>query len=236
MKTSPPARLIFGYNIAVDTTLFIFITDIIGTVAFAVSGAIAGIRKEMDIFGINILAIVTATGGGIIRDIIIGKMPPTAFINPFFVLLAAITANVVFLFVYTTRKTGKKIPDKAKNIYDLVFFWCDTAGLAAFTVDGVHAGLSLSGTIAANAFLVVFLGVVTGVGGGVIRDILSLEMPMIFVKHIYACASILGAIVMFVICSVTGSTAAGIMAGFFVTLVIRYLAMHFQWNLPRIKN
>ena len=236
MKTGSTAPHLFRYNSVVDTTLFIFITDIIGTVAFAVSGAIAGIRKEMDIFGINILAIVTATGGGIIRDIIIGKMPPTAFINPFFVLLAAITANVVFLFVYTTRKTGKKIPDKAKNIYDQVFFWCDSAGLAAFTVDGVHAGLSLSGAIAANAFLVIFLGVVTGVGGGVMRDILSLEMPMIFVKHIYACASILGAIVMFVIAGTTGSAAAGIMAGFFVTLVIRYLAMHFQWNLPRIKN
>ena len=236
MKSCSTAPHLFRYNSGVDTTLFIFITDIIGTVAFAVSGAIAGIRKEMDIFGINILAIVTATGGGIIRDIIIGKLPPMAFTNPFFVLLAAITANVVFLFVYTTRKTGKKIPDKAKNIYDQIFFWCDSAGLAAFTVDGVHAGLSLEGTIAANAFLVIFLGVVTGVGGGVIRDILSLEMPMIFVKHIYACASILGAIVMFVICGATGSTAAGIMAGFFVTLVIRYLAMHFQWNLPRIKN
>ena len=236
MKTCSTAPHLFRYNSGVDTTLFILITDIIGTVAFAVSGAIAGIRKEMDIFGINILAIVTATGGGIIRDLIIGKMPPTAFIDPFFVLLAAITANVVFLFVYMTKKTGKKIPDKARNIYDQIFFWCDSAGLAAFTVDGVHAGLTLSGSIAANAFLVVFLGVLTGVGGGVIRDVLSLEMPMIFVKHVYACASILGAIVMFVICGASGSVTSGILAGFFVTLVIRYLAAHFGWNLPKIKN
>ena len=78
--------------------------------------------------------------------------------------------------------------------------------------------------------------IITGVGGGVIRDVLSLEMPMIFVKHVYACASILGAIVMFVICSASGSVTAGIMAGFFVTLVIRYLAAHFGWNLPKIKN
>ena len=93
MKTCSTAPHLFRYNSGVDTTLFILITDIIGTAAFAVSGAIAGIRKEMDIFGINILAIVTATGGGIIRDLIIGKMPPTAFIDPFFVLLAAITAT-----------------------------------------------------------------------------------------------------------------------------------------------
>ncbi len=217
-----------------DTTVFIYIMDFIGTAAFAISGAIAGIRKNMDIFGVNILAVLTATGGGIIRDLIIGSTPPKAFTNPVFVLVAAITANIVFLTVFWSHKSGVKFSGKTRAIYDRIFFWCDTVGLAAFTVDGVHAGLEPS--LVSNAFLIVFLGVVTGVGGGVFRDVLSLEMPVIFVKHIYACASIVGAVVTYVWYMASNSGAASLVAGFFVTVVIRYLAMHFGWNLPKISN
>ncbi len=216
-----------------DTESFIYIMDFVGTAAFAVSGALTGIRKKMDIFGVNILAIVTATGGGIIRDLIIGSTPPKAFVNPIFVLVSAITANIVFLFMWYINKKGTVIPGKAKSIYDKVFFWCDSVGLAAFTADGVHAGLAPD--MMNKVFLVIFLGVVTGVGGGVFRDILSLEMPVIFVKHIYACASILGAIVTYSWYAVTGSGPSSLLAGFFVTVVIRYLAASFGWNLPKIK-
>ena len=218
-----------------DTTeLFILITDIIGTIAFAVSGALAGVKKKMDIFGVNILAIMTATGGGIIRDLIIGSTPPTAFKNPFFVILAAIAANLTFIFLYWQRRSGKKLPENAKKIYDRVFFWCDTIGLAAFTVDGVHTGFFTS--FSNNWFLVIFLGVVTGVGGGVLRDVLSLEMPYIFVKHIYAIASIIGATATYLIFLGTGSAASAMLAGFFIVVGIRYLAMHFGWNLPKIDH
>ena len=214
-----------------ETELFILITDILGTVAFAVSGAMAGIRKKMDIFGVNILALLTATGGGIIRDIVTGSTPPTAFKDPFFVIIAAVAANVTFVFVYWKHKSKRSVSEKTRAIYDKVFFWFDTVGLAAFTADGVHAGLM--GPYAANAFLVIFLGVVTGVGGGVLRDVLSLEMPVIFVKHIYACASIVGAAVVYLIYSVTGSAEAGMLAGFFFVCVIRFCAAHFGWNLPK---
>lgn len=216
------------------TELFILITDIIGTIAFAVSGAIAGVRKKMDIFGVNILAILTATGGGIIRDLIIGSTPPTAFKYPFFVILAAIAANVAFIFLYWQHRSDKKLPDKAKNIYDKVFFWCDTIGLAAFTADGVHTGFFTS--FSRNWFLVIFLGVVTGVGGGVLRDVLSLEMPYIFVKHIYAVASIIGAAATYIIFLTTGSVESAMLAGFFMVVGIRYLAAHFGWNLPKVPN
>ena len=216
------------------TEIFILITDIIGTIAFAVSGAIAGVRKKMDVFGVNILAILTATGGGVIRDLVIGSTPPTAFRNPFFVILAAITANLTFIFLYWQHRSGKKVSDKAKNIYDKVFFWCDTIGLAAFTVDGVHTGFFTS--FANNWFLVIFLGVVTGVGGGVLRDVLSLEMPYIFVKHIYAIASIIGATATYLIFLGTGSAASAMLAGFFIVIGIRYLAARFRWNLPKVDN
>ncbi|SCW52738.1 Uncharacterized membrane protein YeiH [Ruminococcaceae bacterium YRB3002] len=214
-----------------ETELFILITDIIGTVAFAVSGAMAGIRKKMDIFGVNMLALLTATGGGIIRDVITGSTPPAAFVDPYFVIIAAVAANITFIFVYWKHKSNRAVPEKARAIYDKVFFWFDTLGLAAFTADGVHAGLA--GPHAANAFLVIFLGVVTGVGGGVLRDVLSLEMPVIFVKHIYACASIVGAAAVYLIYNVSGSVEAAILAGFFFVCVIRFAAAHYGWNLPK---
>ncbi|MBR3340132.1 MAG: trimeric intracellular cation channel family protein [Clostridiales bacterium] len=214
-----------------DTELFILITDIIGTVAFAVSGAIAGIRKKMDIFGVNILALLTATGGGIIRDLVTGTTPPTAFKNPFFVIIAAIAANITFIFVYWKHKHNKDFSEKTKSVYDKLFFWFDTVGLAAFTADGVHTGLL--GQYSDNAFLVVFLGVVTGVGGGVLRDVLSLEMPVIFVKHIYACASIIGAATVYIVYICTDSAEAAMLSGFFFVCVIRFCAAHYGWNLPK---
>ena len=216
---------------SMDTGLFILITDIIGTVAFAVSGAMAGIRKKMDIFGVNILALLTATGGGIIRDLVMGSTPPAAFRNPFFVIIAAIAANITFIFVWWQHKNKKNVSDKTRAIYDKIFFWFDTVGLAAFTADGVHTGLL--GSHASNAFLVIFLGVVTGVGGGVLRDVLSLEMPYIFVKHIYACASLVGAGVVYIIYSVTGSSEAAMLSGFLFVCIIRYCAAHYGWNLPK---
>ena len=216
---------------AMDTGLFMLITDIIGTVAFAVSGAIAGIRKKMDIFGVNILALLTATGGGIIRDLVTGTTPPAAFTNPLFVIIAAVTANFTFIFIWWQHKNNKNVSEKTRLIYDKVFFWFDTIGLAAFTADGVHTGL-LS-PYAGNAFLVIFLGVVTGVGGGVLRDVLSLEMPYIFVKHIYACASIIGAIAVYITFVLTNSAEIAMLAGFFFVCVIRYCAAHYGWNLPK---
>ena len=216
---------------SMDTGLFILITDILGTVAFAVSGAMAGIRKKMDIFGVNILALLTATGGGIIRDLVTGSTPPAAFKNPFFVIIAAIAANFTFVFVWWEHKNKKNVSDKTRAIYDKFFFWFDTIGLAAFTADGVHTGLL--GSHADNAFLVIFLGVVTGVGGGVLRDVLSLEMPYIFVKHIYACASIIGAAVVYIVYIITGSAEAAILAGFFFVCAIRFCAARYGWNLPK---
>lgn len=212
------------------TVSFIFIMDILGTIAFAISGAMVAIEKKMDIFGVNILAITTATGGGVIRDLLIGRTPPVMFSNPLYVFIAILTANVVFCMLYFNRKhIGKEfIP-----IYERILFLCDALGLAAFTVDGVAAGMETQ--YAKNLFLLAFLGTVTGVGGGVIRDILALKMPYIFVKHIYACASLLGALMTAVLWNVCGQNVA-MLVGFGVTLTIRALAAHYKWNLPRVSQ
>ena len=139
--------------------------DLLGTIAFAISGALVGVKRDMDIFGVNILAVITACGGGMTRDIVIGKEPPVMFVNPIYVLIAVITANIVFLYLYTNRR----LPGSKKALNALLF-WCDTLGLAAFTVDGVFAGINIGMN---RLFLCTFLGTVTGVGGGAIRDIFA---------------------------------------------------------------
>lgn len=207
---------------------FIFIMDIIGTIAFAISGAMVAIQKKMDIFGVNILAITTATGGGVIRDLLIGRTPPVMFSNPLYVFIAMLTANTVFAVLYFHKNHVNK---GSVAVYEKLLFWCDTLGLAAFSVDGVDAGMQTE--YADNLFLLVFLGTVTGVGGGVIRDMMANEMPYIFVKHIYACASILGALSAALLWNVWGQNTS-MLVGFGVTIVIRALAAHYRWNLPRI--
>lgn len=207
---------------------FMFCMDILGTIAFAISGAMVAIKKEMDIFGVNILAIITAVGGGMLRDVLIGDVPPEMFQNPIYTLVAVIIANSVFVYAYWNKKNVKS---SYVNLYEKTLFLFDTLGLAVFTVDGVNAGMHSE--FDSNIFLVVFLGVITGVGGGVLRDTMANELPYIFVKHIYACASILGAVVTVYCWKYMGENLA-IFAGFFVIIVIRLLAAHYKWDLPRV--
>lgn len=210
------------------TVSFIFIMDIIGTIAFAFSGAITAIRKGMDIFGVNILAITTAVGGGVVRDILIGNVPPEMFRNPLYTCIAVVTANIIFLFLYLKKRN---VPKSWVSIYEKLLFLFDTLGLASFTINGVNAGMGTD--MAHNLFLVVFLSVVTGVGGGLVRDIMANRRPYIFVKHIYACASLLGALATALMWELTGENIAMIM-GFSLVILIRVFAAHFEWNLPRI--
>ncbi len=212
------------------TLSFIFIMDIIGTVAFAISGAMEGIRKNMDIFGINILALVTAVGGGVLRDIFIGHTPPVMFTNPLYAAIACATANTVFAVVYFNRKPFSQ---KHTLIFETLFFWCDALGLAAFTVDGVNAGINLQS--GHNIFLFVFMGSVTGVGGGLIRDIMANRTPGIFVKHIYALASVIGALITSA-AYIIFDEATSLIIGFIAVILIRYIAAHYKLNLPRIKH
>lgn len=208
---------------------FITLMDIIGTIAFAISGAMVAIENEMDIFGVNILAITTATGGGMIRDILIGRTPPMMFLDPFYVIISVIVANIVFFCMYLHKHMKKELV----QIYEGILLLCDTLGLAAFTVDGVNAGLN---TIHKdNMFLVVFVGVLTGVGGGLLRDMMANKLPYIFVKHIYACASLVGALFTAFLWKPFGETMA-MVVGFTAVMVIRLLAVFFNWNLPKIKK
>ena len=164
------------------------------------------------------------------RDIILGITPPTAFAKPVYVLFAILTSTLLFAITYTNPEILKS---RAKNkYYDNVMMLCDTLGLGIFTVVGIQAAANV--VTENNTFFVVFVGVLTGVGGGVLRDIMAGETPYILVREIYACASIAGGIVC-VVCRDSMGEPAGVILGLIVTVVIRMLAAYFRWNLLRVR-
>lgn len=203
--------------------ILIFVFEIIGTVAFAVSGAMTGLKNKMDIFGVMILGVVTAVGGGVIRDLILGITPPGMFGKPVYAVVAMVTAVITFL------PAVRRLLTKNQRVHDFVLLILDSLGLGVFTVVGIQTAYRASSGY--GAFLIVFVGVITGVGGGVLRDVLAGERPYIFVKHIYASASIAGAIACVLLWSVN-STAA-VVVGAVLVFVIRLLAAHFRWSLPK---
>lgn len=204
--------------------LFITYLELLGTVSFAVSGAATAIKKKMDIFGVCILGVTTAVGGGIIRDLMLGITPPTALVNPIYIIAAAVASVIVFLPI--VRTFFEHVP----RAYELTMLLSDSAGLGIFTVCGVEVARSAG--YFENSLLVVFVAVVTGVGGGVLRDVFAGDRPYIFVKHIYACAAILGAVVCNCMWESPGRSA-GMLAGFLTIAAIRLCAAHYRWNLPR---
>lgn len=195
----------------------LFYLELIGTVAFASSGAMIAIEKKMDIFGVNVLGATTAVGGGIMRDIILGLTPPGAFSHPVYVLVAALTSTILFVIAYA-KPTAFESRVKT-DYYDKLMFWCDTAGLGIFTVVGIQAAVRAVG--GENVFFFVFIGTLTGVGGGVLRDIMAGETPYILVKHIYACAAIAGGIVCVVGRTAFGE-AYGTILGLAATVLLRF--------------
>lgn len=205
------------------TERLLLIVEIIGTVAFAVSGAMVGLKKEMDIFGVCILGLVTAVGGGVIRDLILGNTPPMTFQSPVYALVAVAVSLIVFLPVV------RRLFDRFQNFYDHLLLGMDSLGLGIFTVVGVRTAYDAGHD---GFFLLIFVGVITGVGGGVLRDILAGQTPYIFVKHIYACASLVGAVVCVVLWGIIGGMWS-MVAGAATVVVLRTLAAHFRWNLPR---
>ncbi len=208
---------------------YIFILEIIGTIAFASSGAMIGIKKEMDLLGVCVLGMTTAVGGGMIRDLILGVAPPVMFQNPTYALLAIAFSVLVFGSMYFFQ--GKIQKSRFYEIYDKLMMVFDSLGLGLFTVVGVTVALNIG--YETTGFLQIFVGVLTGVGGGVLRDIMAGNTPYIFVKHVYASASILGAVVCVLAERRFGELPA-MLTGAAVVFVIRILAAYYKWNLPRI--
>ena len=209
-----------------DTVFFIF--EIIGVLAFSLSGALVAMKKEMDIFGACVLGMTTAIGGGIIRDLILGVNPPLAFVNPMHAIIGLAVPAITYL-----PKIQKIFARNEHKVQAISIMIADSVGLGVFTVVGVNA--SFANIEDPNFFTAVFLGVITGVGGGVLRDVFSMNLPKIFVKHFYACASIVGAIVAFLIEKYFDIPLLASILGATVVITLRFLASFLRWNLPKPK-
>lgn len=211
-----------------DINLMVTIIEYIGTIAFAVSGALIAIENRMDILGVMILGSVTAVGGGLIRDILLNRTMPTMFENPLYALVAVISTVIVFIVMYIL-KDFKMIHTKA---YKITFNIIDSLGLGVFVVVGAKATMDSGVT---NHFLILFNSVLTAVGGGIIRDILACRIPVIFRKHIYAVAAIIGAVFFYFFILNTNLYPYAVIFTILLVVGIRYLAFHFELNLPRVK-
>lgn len=210
-----------------DWSMLLFTAvEMIGMVAFALNGALVGLKYRLDIFGVILVAVTVSLGGGVVRDLIIGHIPPTMFRDYRYLLVAVITALLVFLVAVLSHGRYHDYELKIEALANIF----DALGLGAFTVAGVQAGINEG--YADNAFLLVFLGLLTGIGGGVIRDLFVMRMPVVLRKHVYALPVILGAC-LYVILYRLGSTQL-IASGSVIVLVfvLRMLATYYHWNLP----
>ena len=202
----------------------------LGIIAFAISGAMIAIRKGMDLFGVNILGLTTAVGGGCFRDLVLGITPPQMLRDPTFALIAVFTSTALFVILYFYRQQPS---ERMKNRYKIALLYTDAVGLGVFTVSGVDTAIRAYPD--ASIFTLLFVAILTGTGGGILRDMMAGEMPSVLVKHIYAVASLIGACVYLLLRDLLPATPATLIAAC-MTVLVRGLASHFRWNFPRIQQ
>jgi uncharacterized membrane protein YeiH len=208
-------------DISTTAELFIYILDLFGTMAFAVTGAFKAIEHKADIVGIIILATITGVAGGTIRDIILGKTLPNSLIDPAYVIITVISAVILFFLYSKMRKHWN------------VFLKFDAIGLGVFTVIGATFAYNLVGM---NFLVIVLAGMLTAIGGGILRDVFVNQTPIVFVKELYASASFIGAVLFYFTLLITNEIYAAMIIGLVITTALRLIAMKYNWNLPRVKS
>ena len=209
------------------TEKLFYILELVGTIAFAISGAMVAIERRLDLFGVVFLGVITAVGGGMIRDVLIGSFPPKMFISMEYVIIACVASLIVFLAAYFAENVyfeKVRLIDTVKNVFDAI-------GLGAFSVSGASIGISAG--YADNPFMCVFLGMLTGIGGGLLRDIMSRSIPFVLNKRIYAVAAIVGASLYYLLYYFKAADTIAIFSAVAMTCLIRVLATHYEWDLPR---
>lgn len=203
-----------------------FVLELIGAAAFAVSGAMVAIEKKADIFGVLFLAVTTALGG-VIRDVLIGRIPPVMFVSYWYLLISVVAALAVFIDAYLRSEKYKLHLDKldaVNNVFDAI-------GLAVFTVSGMNAAMPVSD----NVILVLFVGMCTGVGGGMLRDVMTNTMPKVLRKRVYAVASLIGGGLYYVMHVLDINQLLSVGCGMLVIFALRLFATIYKWNLPSVK-
>lgn len=212
-----------------ETTIFLL--EIIGTIAFSISGTIAAIKAKMDILGTLIMAIVTAVGGGYIRDLTLGLIPPTVFIKPIYISVATITCGLMIIGL-TMYKHETPLQQRLRtNILENIVNLSDSIGLGIFTMSGVS--MAIAHKEINNFVLLLFVGTITGVGGGILRDVFTLKIPVVFTKHIYALASMIGATLFIFLRTVIEPSIAMFVCAF-VIVVIRFVSAKYKLSLPKV--
>lgn len=204
-----------------------FVLELIGAAAFAVSGAMVAIEKKADIFGVLFLAVTTALGGGVIRDVLMGRIPPVMFVSYWYLLISVVAALAVFIDAYLRSEKYKLHLDKldaVNNVFDAI-------GLAVFTVSGMNAAMPVSD----NVILVLFVGMCTGVGGGMLRDVMTNTMPKVLRKRVYAVASLIGGGLYYVMHVLDINQLLSVGCGMLVIFALRLFATIYKWNLPSVK-
>jgi uncharacterized membrane protein YeiH len=195
---------------------FYLALDLAGTFVFALSGAMTGVRHKLDIFGVLVLSFVAGNSGGIIRDVVIGAIPPLA-INDWRYVGVSVLAGLVTFYRYPNV-------DRLRTPVLL----CDAAGLALFAVAGTSKALAFHlGSVAAA-----MLGMVTGIGGGMARDVLTAEIPTVLRSDLYAVAALAGAAVVVMGHKLQLPSAAATIAGAILCFGLRFLAIRVGWRLP----
>lgn len=208
-------------DFSVPADVFIYILDLFGTMAFAVTGAFKAIEHKSDIVGIIILATITGVAGGTIRDIVLGEFPTNSISDPAYVIITVATGVVIF-FLYSHLK-------KHWN----VFLKFDAIGLGVFTIIGATFAFNIFGL---NYLAMVLAGVLTAIGGGILRDVFVNQVPIVFIKEMYASASFVGVTIFYLLLLAGIELYAATIAGIIIITGLRLVAMKYNWNLPKVKG
>ena len=200
--------------------VLIQLLDLFGTAAFAATGALKAVEHKSDIVGVIILAAITGMAGGVLRDVTFGRIPPAAISNPLYVAITiAMAVAIFFLYRWFKRHEG-------------LFLKFDAIGLGVFTVIGASVAYNLLGL---NFLAMAFAGMITAVGGGILRDVFSNEVPIVFVKELYATASFIGVIIFFGLLYAGVDVNVAAIPSILAVTALRMTAMKYNWNLPRPK-
>jgi uncharacterized membrane protein YeiH len=197
-------------------TLLLLVLDLVGTFVFAISGATAGVKRRLDLFGILVLSFVAGNFGGITRDVLIGSIPPGAISDWRYLAISLLAGLITFYWSTTIDKLTSPV---------LLF---DAAGLGLFAVSGTQKALAFG----LNPVMAALLGMLTGIGGGMMRDILLAEVPTVLRSDIYALAALAGASIVVLGQFVHVPPIAATVAGAFICFALRVMAIHRNWHLP----
>ncbi|HZL23867.1 MAG TPA: trimeric intracellular cation channel family protein [Nitrososphaeraceae archaeon] len=204
-------------NISFSIPILLHILDLFGVMVFAVTGALKAIQYKMDMVGVIILASSTGLAGGLIRDLLLDRLPPKIMLDPYYLTIAVVSGIIVF-FLHPFFKERENL-----------FLKFDAIGLGVFTIIGSSIAYEMLGL---NFLAMSLAGIFTAIGGGIVRDVFVKEIPLVFIKELYASASFLGIIIFFILLYFEFNYYISMVFCIVFITLFRLLAIRYNWNLP----